>query len=86
MRVDHGGGAPGWPHLLRVISPGGGRPTHSPVLAALPGATLLEVGDWGLRRVAYDDLELVRDWRGFLDAPQRWLRYLLEDQPEEPAT
>jgi predicted ATPase len=29
--------------------------THSPVLAALPGATLLEVGDWGLRRVASAD-------------------------------
>jgi predicted ATPase len=60
--------------------------THSPVLAALPGATLLEVGDWGLRQVAYDDLELVRDWRGFLDAPQRWLLYLLEEQFDEPAT
>ncbi len=24
--------------------------THSPVLAALPGATLVEVGDWGMRR------------------------------------
>jgi predicted ATPase len=24
--------------------------THSPVLAALPGATLLEVGDWGCAR------------------------------------
>jgi hypothetical protein len=26
MRLDHGGGAPGRPHLLRVISSGGGRP------------------------------------------------------------
>jgi hypothetical protein len=44
------------------------------------------VGEWGLRQVAYHDLELVRDWRGFLDAPQRWLRYLLEEQPDDPAT
>jgi predicted ATPase len=58
----------------------------SPALAALPEATLLEVGEWGLRQAAYDDLELVRDWRGFLDAPQRWLRYLLDEQPDEPTS
>jgi len=27
--------------------------------------------------VAYDDLDLVRDWRGFLAAPERYLRHLL---------
>jgi predicted ATPase len=54
--------------------------THSPLLTSLPGSTLLEVGGWGLRRVErYDDLELVKSWRGFLDAPPRYLRYLLED-------
>ena len=51
--------------------------THSPLLASLPGATLLEVGDHGLRQVAYDDLDLVRDWRDFLAAPERFLRHLL---------
>lgn len=50
--------------------------THSPVLAAFPGADLYEVGPWGLRRSAYDDLDLVRSWRGFLDDPGRWLRHL----------
>ncbi len=53
--------------------------THSPVLAALPGATLLEVGDAGLREVAYDDLPVVQHWRSFLDAPQRYLRHLLPE-------
>jgi predicted ATPase len=54
--------------------------THSPLLVSLPGATLLEVGDWGIRRVdAPEDLELVRNWRDFLEAPPRYLRYLLED-------
>lgn len=52
--------------------------THSPILTALPGATLLEVGDHGLREVAYDDLDLVRDWRGFMDAPDRFLRHLVD--------
>lgn len=50
--------------------------THSPILAAMPGAELIEVGDWGLRPCAYDDLDLVRNWRGFLEAPDRYLRHL----------
>jgi predicted ATPase len=52
--------------------------THSPLLVSLPGATLFEVGEWGLREAAYDDLDLVRSWREFLDAPGRWLRHLVE--------
>ena len=53
--------------------------THSPLLASLPEATLLEVGGWGIRRVeSYDELELVRSWRGFLEAPGRYLRHLVD--------
>ncbi|PZR53469.1 AAA family ATPase [Xylanimonas oleitrophica] len=52
--------------------------THSPVLAALPGARILEVGPWGLRETAWEDLELVRHWRAFLDSPPRYLRHLLD--------
>ncbi len=52
--------------------------THSPLLAALPGAHLLEVGDWGLRETAYDDLELVTHWRQYLDTPMRYLRHVLD--------
>ncbi len=51
--------------------------THSPVLAALPGARLLELGEWGMRETAWHELELVRHWRSYLDAPQRYLRHLL---------
>jgi len=51
--------------------------THSPLLAALPGATVYEVGEWGLRECAWEDLDLVVAWRGFLDAPQRYLRHVL---------
>ncbi len=39
-------------HSLLALAADGGQvlcATHSPVLAALPGATMLEVGDWGLR-------------------------------------
>ena len=52
--------------------------THSPVLAALPGAELYEVGPWGLRASCYDELELVRHWRSFLAAPERYLRHLTQ--------
>jgi predicted ATPase len=43
--------------------------THSPVLAAMPGATVYEVGDWGLRRCEWDALELVQRYRGFPGRP-----------------
>ena len=50
--------------------------THSPVLAALPGARLLELGDWGYRETTWDELEVVDHYRRFLDAPERYLRHL----------
>jgi predicted ATPase len=50
--------------------------THSPLLAALPGATILELGEWGIRPSSWDDTDLVRLWRGFLDDPRRFLRHL----------
>lgn len=51
--------------------------THSPVLTALPGATILELGEWGIRRARWEDLEIVRHYRSFLHAPERYLRHLL---------
>ena len=50
--------------------------THSPVLAALPGAQLVEVGDWGMRPAQWDELELTVDWRQFLTDPAAYLRHL----------
>lgn len=52
--------------------------THSPVLASLPGATILEVDADGYRRAAWDELDLVHHWRAYLDAPGRYLRHVLE--------
>jgi predicted ATPase len=51
--------------------------THSPIIAALPGATIIELGDWGMRYTTWEELDLVRSWQGFLDSPQRYLRHLL---------
>jgi predicted ATPase len=50
--------------------------THSPVLAALPNATLLQLSGSGIEPVDYDDADLVTSWRTFLAAPQRYLRHL----------
>ncbi|MBM9469429.1 hypothetical protein JL106_19250 [Nakamurella sp. YIM 132084] len=47
--------------------------THSPIVAAYPGATILEVGEWGLREVPYEQLQLVDHWRRFLARPDRYL-------------
>lgn len=51
--------------------------THSPVLASLPGARIIELGPWGMRQAEWDDLELVSHWRSYLSAPERYLRHLL---------
>ena len=50
--------------------------THSPLLAALPGARVLELGADGATPRDWAGLDLVRDWREFLAAPDRWLRHL----------
>jgi predicted ATPase len=50
--------------------------THSPVLAAFPGATILEFGPHGIRRAEWAELELVDHWRAFLDRPELYLRHL----------
>lgn len=56
--------------------------THSPILMALPGATILNFDEHPIREIAYDDVEHVRLTRDFLAHPGRFLRHL---QPEEDA-
>ena len=53
--------------------------THSPVLAAMPGARILEAGPWGLREASWDDLDLVDHWRRYLAEPWAYLRHLQDD-------
>ena len=67
--------------VLHDLAEGAGQvlcATHSPVLAALPGATILEVGDWGYRRTTWEELELVQHWKAYLEAPGRYLRHVLD--------
>ena len=51
--------------------------THSPILAALPGAAVLEVGDHGVRPTRWEDLALVDHWRRYLARPDAYLRHIL---------
>jgi predicted ATPase len=53
--------------------------THSPIVAAVPGARVLELGEWGIREARWGDLEIVHSWRDFLNDPAQHLRYLLAD-------
>lgn len=53
--------------------------THSPLLTALPSATLVEVGEWGMREAKWEELELVNNWRRYLSDPRAYLRHLLSD-------
>lgn len=51
--------------------------THSPILLALPGASIQQLDEDGLRTVSYDEAAPVELTRRFLDDPGRSLRYLL---------
>jgi predicted ATPase len=53
--------------------------THSPVLLACPGARIYELDAGGLAPCGYDDLEAVRFTRGFLEAPERYIRAVLDE-------
>jgi predicted ATPase len=60
--------------------------THSPIVAAIPGAKILELGDWGIRPARWEDLYLVSAWRQFLTDPASYFRHLLADdtRPSDP--
>ena len=50
--------------------------THSPILMAYPGASLLVFEEGTVESRAYDEVEHVRLTRDFLSCPERYLRYL----------
>ena len=53
--------------------------THSPILMALPDATILLIEDGRLRPIGWNDLGHVRVTRAFLNDPAATLRRLLAD-------
>ena len=52
--------------------------THSPILTALPGATILQFDESGISPVDWEDLALVDHWRRYLGNPQSYLRHILD--------
>jgi predicted ATPase len=57
--------------------------THSPIPLAAPGAQIYELDETGINSPAYDDLQAVRQTRGFLDAPDRYLRQITIDADDD---
>ena len=53
--------------------------THSPMLMAYPYAKLLEFSEAGIQEVSYKDTEHYQLTRRFLEQPERYLSYLLEE-------
>ena len=53
--------------------------THSPILMAYPGATIVSFDEVPVSVVEYESLESVRLVRDFLVAPERYLRRILRD-------
>lgn len=53
--------------------------THSPIIAAVPGASILELGDWGIRTARWEELHLIGAWRRFLTEPDSYFRHLFSD-------
>lgn len=58
--------------------------THSPVLMAVPGATIYNFDESPLREVAYEALDGVRLMKDFLQAPERYMRHLWRKPGAEP--
>ena len=50
--------------------------THSPVVASLPGAALVEFDEDGFHETTWERLAVVDHHRRFLEAPERYLRHL----------
>jgi predicted ATPase len=53
--------------------------THSPILLAYPGATIYQIADEGLEKVAYKDTEHYKVTRSFLENPEKMIDILFED-------
>lgn len=57
--------------------------THSPMLLTFPGAQILSLDRGYVHPVSYQETDHFRITRDFLNAPERFHRYLFEDEDEE---
>jgi predicted ATPase len=58
--------------------------THSPVVAALPGARIFEFDEHGFHDRPWAELQLVTHYKHFLHAPEQFLRHIVEPFRVEP--
>jgi predicted ATPase len=56
--------------------------THSPILLAFPGATVLSLDEGAIREVSYEETAHFRLTRDFLAAPDRYFRYLFANDDD----
>ena len=76
-RVAHGAGFD--ERAVRAFRPDPGRPADLDRWPATgPGARLLELGEWGMRAVGWDELDIVGHWRRFLREPDSYFRHWLD--------
>lgn len=71
--------------LNRLAKSGGAQfisATHSPMLLALPGATVWSLDGGAIQAVDYRETDHFRVTRDFLDSPERFFRYLFDDAVE----
>lgn len=61
------------PHSQVIVA------THSPVVASLPGARILELDGSGFHERTWEELTLVQHHRQFLSEPEQYLRHVLAD-------
>lgn len=58
--------------------------THSPILLAYPHSRIYQLGEDGIRPIAYEDAEAVRVTRAFLSRPEQTVRQLLQAEENPP--
>lgn len=56
--------------------------THSPILMAIPGATIYLISLDGITQVSYDDIESVQLLKQFLNHKEQFFRHLYEKKSE----
>ena len=57
--------------------------THSPILMAYPGALIYHFSENGIEPIEYEETEHYTITKGFLNKPEKMLRYLFEDTDDE---
>ena len=82
-RLSAVSGCPSWPQPATAVKPAARAgsqaivATHSPIVAAAPGASIVELGEWGMRPARWEELHLVGARRRFLAEPASYFRHLL---------